>query len=286
MRSLTLLAVTLGLIALVAAPALAQNVRTTAMGETSVGLADDSDALFYNPAGLPWVNTEGLDDYDGYDGYDGSWESAASVVGSVDADWDRFGISYAGHDADMRQGIGAGYDFWDFDGSETSTFGAGYGMQIGESAFAVGVAVLFETHEFDMTAEQTGVDDDLTFINLGLMYRNMDENMNEWRAGFLVNDIAEDSSPAPIYDLGASVRTPDGLILALDVNDVSDEIDTWVNVGAEYPIPETDAIVRAGLLDGDFTAGVGYRFDTWEVGVAYQDLDATEETSIGVAGVF
>jgi len=280
MRSLTLLAVMLGLIALLAVPVLAQNVRTTAMGETSVGLADDSDALFYNPAGLPWVNT------DGADGYDGSWSGTGSAVASVDADWDRYGVAYAGHSADMRQGIGAGYDYWDFGGSETSTFGAGYGMQIGDSPFAVGVAVLFESHDVEMTADQLGFDDDFTFINVGLMYRMVDEGMNEWRAGFLVNDIAEEVSPAPIYDIGASVRTPEGVILALDVNDVSDETGTWVNVGAEYPIPETDAIVRAGLLDGEFTAGVGYRFGTWEAGVAYQDLDGTEETSIGVSGMF
>lgn len=273
MRSLTLFVVMLGLIASVAIPVLAQNVRTAAMGETSVGLADDSDAMFYNPAGLPWVNTPGAD------AYDGAWTGTASAVASVDADWDRYGISYAGHSADMRQGIGAGYDYWDFGGSETSTLGAGYGMQIGESQFSAGVALLFESHD-------NALSDDFTFINVGLMYRNTDEIGNEWRAGFLINDIAEESSPAPIYDFGVSVRTPDGLILALDVNDVSDEVDTWLNVGAEYPIPETDAILRAGLLDGDLTVGAGYRFGTWEVGVAYQDLDGGDETSLGVAGLF
>jgi len=269
MRSLTLLAVMLGLIALVAVPALAQNVRTTAMGETGVGLADDSDATFYNPAGLPWVNTQDAA------GYDGAWSGTASAVVAVDADWDRLGISYAGHSADMRQGIGACYSFWDFNGSDVSTLAVGYGMQIGDNPFSAGVAVAFESAASERV-----------FVNFGLMYRNRDETMNEWRAGLLVNDLAEESSPAPIFDLGASVRSPDGLIFAVDINDVSDEIDRWINVGAEFPIPETSAVVRAGLLDGDLTLGAGYRLQTWEFGVAYQDLAGGGETTIGASGAF
>lgn len=278
MRSLTLVVMVAGIIAVLALPAMAQNGRLSAMGGIGVGLADDDSAFIGNPAGLPLLNTFGETE--------ALWPSRVSGLATVDADWDRYGAWYSTCNAEQSMGWGAGYWRWDGGSSETDSLGAGFGMALNEDGLTAGISVLHDDTTTHMSPTQNGADLENTFINLGLMYAREDEMMNLWRFGLLVRDITEENAAAPLFDIGASVHTPTGLILGIDVLDVTEEVESTVNIGAEYPIPMSDFIVRAGLMDGDFTAGVGYRQNNWEVGVSYQDLDAGEETALSLIGCF
>ena len=274
MRSMILVTLLIGIGALLATPAAAQTARNCAMGEIGVGLADDSTAFISNPAGLPGITTFGQSI--------SPWPSRVAAVASVDADWDRFGAWYTARDRDQTTGWGAGYWRHDFGALEIDSLGAGFGMVIGDSGLSAGVNLVNENQDpgaglADLTA---------TFFDLGVMYRRDDLLANHWRVGAVVRDLSDESGVGPWFDVGASVTMPTGLIVGLDVLDVTDEIGTVVNIGAEMPIPLTDLLVRAGAVDGDPTVGFGYRRDNWEFSASYRNLDAGDETAIGLTGCF
>lgn len=278
MRTMILLVVLVSVGALLAAPAMAQTARNSAMGEIGVGLADDASAFVSNPAGLPTVTTFGQSI--------SPWPSRVSAVASVDAEWDRFGAWYTARNVDETTGWGAGYWRYDFDGLEIDTLGGGFGMAIGDSGFSAGINLINENQDVAMTATQDGADLDSTFFDVGVMYQREDALANRWRVGAVARDLSDESGVGPWYDVGASVTLPTGLIVGLDVLDVTEEIDAVVNLGAEFPIPMTDFLVRVGAIDGDPTAGFGYRRDNWEFSASYQNLDAGDETAIGLTACF
>ncbi len=278
MRIAVLLTVAALVCILAAMPAVAQTARNSAMGEIGVGLADDSTAFISNPAGLPGVTTFGQTF--------SPWPSRVGVVASVEADWDRCGAWYTARNVDQALGWGAGYWRHDFGGLEIDTLGGGFGMAIGDSGFSAGVNVINENQDVGMTATQNGADLDSTFFDIGVMYQRADALANRWRVGAVARDISDESGVGPWYDVGASVTMPSGLIVGVDLLDVTEEIDAVVNIGAEFPIPMTDFLVRAGAVDGDLTAGFGYRRDNWEFAASYQNLDAGDETAIGLSACF
>ncbi len=276
MRSLTWIVMIVALVALVGTPVLAQNARSSAMGSVGVGLADDSQAFGDNPAGLCFINPFGMSDSE--------WPSMVSGVASVDADWDRYGIFYSTRSIDYTQGWGAGYWHSEMGAAESDAYGGGFGMPISEAGFSAGVSVIHQDQ--GVAAGQPGADLENTFINIGLMYIRLDDESNVWRIGAVARDITEEMAAAPWYDIGGSIMMPNGLTVGVDVLDVTEEVKSTVNVGAELPIQGTAFLVRAGLRDGDFTAGAGYRQANWELSASFQDLDGGEEAAIGVAGCF
>lgn len=287
MRSIVWVALVAALVALVGAPAIAQDFRSSAMGEAGVGLADGPDAIGYNPAGLPFMN------WYGEDGYGSQWIGSASGLISLDIDTgndddaDRYGAFYSGRATDMSWGLGALYSHIGFDSSDSDLFGVGAGVALDDSReLTLGAAVFFETVDSPVSVEQAG-DDDFTSFDIGAMWRSMDQQSNTWRVGLVATDVSEEYGNL-YWRLGASVETSERLILAVDLFDVTDEFDSHVNVGAEYPLEVDGAVVplRAGLLDGDLTLGAGWRMSTWEFGVSFQDLDAWQEFALGATAWF
>lgn len=288
MKGLLWITLIVALVVMVGTPAMAQDYRSSAMGQTGVGLADGPDAIGYNPAGLPFMA------WNGQNGYSGEWVGALSGLVSVDIDSgtqgddpSRYGLFYAGRQTDMSWGAGALWSHMEFDSSDSDLFGAGFGMALDdEREFSLGVAAFFETIGSSMTVEQNG-DNDFTSFDIGGMWRTVDPSGNTWRVGVVATDVSEEYGNL-YWRAGASVQTPEALILALDLFDVTDEFDSHVNFGAEYLLEVDSAVIplRAGLLDGDLTCGAGYRMTNWEVGVSYQDLDGWQELSIGATGWF
>jgi len=288
MKSMVWVTLIVALVALVGAPAIAQDYRSTAMGETGVGLADGPDAIGYNPAGLPFMA------WNGQDGYGEEWVGALSGLVSVDIDSgqegddpSRYGIFYSGRQPDMSWGFGALWSHLEFDSSESDLFGAGFGMALDdERAFSVGAAVFFETIDAPVVVDALD-NSDFTSFDVGGMWRTVDPSGNTWRVGVVATDVSEEYGNL-YWRAGASVQTTESLILAVDLFDVTDEFDSHVNFGAEYLLEVGSTVVplRAGLLDGDLTCGAGYRMGSWEIGVSYQDLDAWQELSVGATGWF
>jgi len=236
MRSLTWIVMIVALVALVGTPVLAQNARSSAMGSVGVGLADDSQAFGDNPAGLPFINPFGMSESE--------WPSMASGVASVDADWDRYGIFYSTRNIDYTQGWGAGYWHSEMGAAESDTYGGGFGMPISDAGFSAGVAVIHQDQSFGVG--QAAADLENTFIDIGLMYIRLDDDSNVWRVGAVARDITEEMAFSSWYDIGGSIMMPNGLIVGVDVLDVTEEVDSTVNVGAELPLQGTAFLVRAG----------------------------------------
>lgn len=244
--------------------------RELAMGLTHVGLADGPNAFLANPAGLP-----ALADFN--DGL----KSAAAVSARVDnEDGDAWSALYSAASGSKPIGWGAG--FWEVNtaGSETDFFAVGFGGRLVRTGELTGGLTMINA---SVSAGQNSVtqamaDDDVTSLNVGLMY--LLPVPSSVRLGAVVNDVTDELPGDVTVDVGASVLLPEGLLLAVDVNDVADEVDTTVNVGAEYQLPRSGVVLRAGAADGDFTFGAGYRWDQWELSGGWADLDSGE---LGVA---
>lgn len=295
MRCIVSVGVVLALLAVVATQAMAQDVRSSAMGEAGVGLGDGPDAIGYNPAGLPWVTAA----QDGSSGV--GWVGAASGLASLDVDSgaegedpSRVGLFYAGRQTDMSWGLGLLYSRVDYDSSTSDLFGVGAGVPVDAARqISVGVAAFFESTDVAAgsvpdAVRTAGVQSaDYTSFDIGVMYRTTDTQQNVWRVGLVATDVGEEYGDM-YWRLGGSVQMPNLLTLAVDVYDVTGEYDGHVNVGVEYPLPVDSTVVpvRAGLLDGDVTVGAGYRVDGWEAAVSYQDLDNWRELSIGISTWF
>lgn len=262
-------------VALLALPAFAQTPRQAALGGGFAGVSVDETASFNNPAGLPLLDTFGTNV--------SPWPSRASLNILVDGpdDLDQYSALYAGRAADNTSGWGAGYMHTE-NGMEVDGFALGYGQRVGNNLTA-GVAVLHQS--MDVPGGGTAaVDDDSTTVNLGAMYRR-EIALNAWRFGFIVADVADEMG-GPFFHLGAGVELPAGVDVAATLADLTDEVDTTFNIGAEWEVPMTDFIVRAGANDGDFTAGAAYRWTNFEVGLSWVDGEDDDLITAGATGCF
>ncbi|MEA3400853.1 MAG: hypothetical protein U9R79_06340 [Armatimonadota bacterium] len=249
-----------------AASVTVQNFRISAMGMADVGLADDDAAFASNPAGIPYIKV--------YGPRISPWPSRVSGTFSMDGDVDSFGAFYSVRNAASTQGWGVGYWNADSGAADVDGFGGGYGVEL-SGGLSGGVSLLHTTNASDQTV-----------VNVGGMYR-VDAPMSSWSYGALLRDLTDESGAGPMCDLGASVTLPSGLLVTGELQDVTDEVDTVFNVGAEWPMPMTAFTIRGGAADGDLTLGVGYRLTSWEIGAAWLDSDGGDDQwLIGAAGSF
>ena len=258
------------LVVLLALPAMAQNVRMNATGGAFATTSVDETASFNNPAGLPLLDTFGMNL--------SPWPSRASANILVDGpdDLDAFSAFYAGRAADNSYGWGAGYISTD-NGADSDAFSVGYGHNL-DNGFTVGASLYHESWE---TAADDG---DSTSFDLGAMYRRA-LPLNTWRAGLWLEDVADEYG-GPFFHAGAAVELPAGVDVAASIFDITDEVDTVVASGAEWSVPLTSLIVRAGSNDGDFSAGLGYRWTNFEVGLAWSEAEGDDQILAGVTGCF
>ncbi len=281
------------LVLLLVVPANAQNVwsfeaRSLAMGNLVVPVADDSASWLQNPAGLPWMQPCGTDSADA--------TSRVSATTDAGGSADTIGINYSARDEQNRQGWGAGY--WELGKYDLAPmvalaierYGAGYGTRVTD---ALSVGVTIAQVDFDWTLPPmmptlsansiTAYQGNETIIDLGLMYRRLTGDA-EVKWAVVGRDLADNMTFT--IDAGASIAS-NGLLFGVEMRDVTDEVDSIVNVGAEWrPAQEPRLTVLAGLADGDTTYGLGWDFDRWAVSVARQHLDWATETAVSVAGSF
>jgi len=277
MRTMMCVLVAMMLVALAVAGASADPVlaREVAMGFTQVGLGDGPNAFLSNPAGLPRLAD-----------YNRGMKSTAAIGARVDdEDGDAWSALYSAASGSKAIGWGAGFWQTDSGGVETDYFGLGLGGDILRAGGLTGGVTMINQNVSAgaVNGADAGVDDDRTILNIGLMYYAM-PGAETVRVGARLNDVTDELPGDVTVDLGASVRLPQGLLVALDVRDVADEVDTTANVGAEYELPNTGLVVRAGAADGDLTVGGGYRWATWEAGVGWADLDQGEQAVVSFTG--
>jgi hypothetical protein len=267
-------------LAILAMPAFAQTPRQNATGGGFAAVSVDETASVNNPAGLPLLQTFGTQI--------SPWPSRASINALVDGpdDYNEYSAFYAGRAADNSSGWGAGYGRSE-NGFEADAFSLGYGMSLNDG-ITVGASLFHESWDSDNTiieSEQNGViDDDQTSFDIGAMYRK-EMALNTWRFGLVAEDLADEYG-GPFFHVGAGVELPAGVDVAATIFDLSDEIDTTLGIGAEWEVPMSPVVVRAGNFDGDFSAGAAYRWTNFSLDVAWIDGEVDDWFTAGVTGCF
>ncbi len=123
-----------------------------------------------------------------------------------------------------------------------------------------------------------GVDEEFLF-NLGLAY-DVPLPLSKLVVAAEVWDITDQLDT--LFNIGAAYYLPGDLTLALDVWDLDDE--AIVNFGAEYAGPLLAGFTaRAGSSDGNLTAGLGRDFGLFDLSISWMDLDGGDDSIFATA---
>lgn len=280
---------------LAALPAAAQNAwsfeaRSLAMGNSVVAVADDSAAWLQNPAGLPYVQ--------GRPDSRRAWPMRLSGTFDAGLEVETIGLNVSARNRAMDCGWGAGYwhlgkyEFNPYLSLAIDRFGAGYGMTVG-SEWSVGLTVadvdMRWDIDFPMVPGQSpnaiaAYSGHKVIADLGLMHRALTPG-GVTRAGLVVRDVADQMQVT--VDVGASLLTDDGLLIAGQLRDLTDAVDMASNLGVEWRVPAMPELsLIAGLADGQVTYGAGYDHMPWTVSLATQHLDWTTQTAVTLCASF
>jgi len=267
--------------------------RAIGMGESFVALADDADAIYWNPGGLGQIEKkeismmynqwfEGIKQ--GYVGYVHPLGNIGTFGGAVSylivGDMDRTEIDSDGDDVSTSQTFGASDMFVTLS----------YGRKI--KMLDVGVSLKYITEKIeDESAAAFAVDLGFLYatpvpkLNVGLSVQNL---------GTKIKFISESDLLPLNFKVGASYKMleKDALALALDVN-IPNEGNVNVHAGAEYLLFDmialragykTTTIEGLGVLSG-LSAGCGFAFKGYGIDYAwvpYGDLGSTHRVSLAI----
>ena len=237
-------------LALMTVPVWAETARVQGMGYTMIAVGTDAGAWYNNSALVSRIDLLGTPGSD--------WGTRAAVTTEVNADWDATSVDVSLRQQDGRRGFGVGYMSFE----DEDIFGAAYGQACNwVSGLFWGVNVI--NFSWDNAGTEGGDDND-TLFNIGLAYEpQLDSSPVRTRFGAEVWDVTNQWDTQ--LNLGAAGYWPNGFVLAADLLDVFDM--AVFDVGAEYNMDGFSG--RLGVADGDFTAGVGYHQDRWELGISY-----------------
>jgi hypothetical protein len=270
--------------------------RPAAMGETYVGIADDSNGIYWNPAGITAVE---------------KWNvTFMHLVWFENTGYDYFSLVFPLNNT-LNFGVAANF-FWvpPFDSTATNPFGVVLGETAMSYDLAVSVSVakiLGNLYTSDFTIGNISVGGNLYVVSrkildetlpmsfgldLGII-GNVTENV---KLGLTLQDIGTgtDDDPSPFNArLGVSGNfnfTKElGLLAALDVTkpfDMSNpDYSKWfLNVGGEISIYVLKLRFgyKFGNEDETFTAGGGFKFDFGSIDYAFvphSELGSTHRIS-------
>ena len=264
--------------------------RATAMGDTFAGIADDASALFYNPAGLGWLETPELSAHENSWLVDTSRESVLlglplSTGGAMATsfsymDWGSFDIrdqngtlegSYT--DRDLEVALGWGEEFW----------GKGLrGLSLGFSVRGLKER-LYDNDDFGVSADLGALWVPDPLFRVGLSYTHL-------------GTAIEGSTQASNLDLAASLydyHVGRAMTLTLaGATSIQPSGNPSIQLGAEAWISSIIAF-RAGYvlsLTNDelgglsgLTGGLGFKLKNYEVDYSYEpygDLGVSQWISL------
>lgn len=246
--------------------------RALGMGGAFTAVANDLTAGYWNPAGLTWTR---------------GWQIGGMFSGGMDVDrkynqigfarnagWGAYGFNWlnAGMtDIDQRDGMGAQIGNFDFN----------------DNAFMLSLAKQWDIASFGLTGKYLhegvganvapGTDDAIN--GYGVDFGFGLQLTDEIRFGLNVQDmVGKLGSVDEVQDIPTDLRMGlaawpiQGLTAAFDVEKVQDEEDWKFHLGGEYRIPLNEDLgcaVRAGLNDGHFAAGLGFRVRFLDFDYAY-----------------
>lgn len=244
---------------LLASIAVAQDIETTMAGRAQIGAGLLSEAWLENPAVL---GLHGLADGTA----DGGWVNSVAGLYELDGEADLRSVSWGGHPAGMRYGIGAGWtEVADMD---AAGLGIGWGSKDGRLAAGLNY----------QSVDVEGLDSlDVFDVAIGGLLPDVCAAFDTGIWSIVARDITDEMTTT--YDAGIGFQS-DVWRVAADLEDFTDEHETIFQIGASRRFGAMNQFqAGAGLDDGDLTAGVVYHDSAsdgavnWKVGLAWLDGD-------------
>ncbi len=258
--------------------------RTYSMGDTGVSIADDSEAVYINPAGLLQLKAS---EFGGvyYNGFCDTMFIAAQYAHPFLKDSGTIGfsiISMNSGEIDLNYSTGLTERL---DGESTMVFSGSYAYQILRK-IKMGVNLKIINSKFLENNSTTAAAGDI-----GILTDFLDEKVN---AGLVINNIGSKakylnvSHSLPVgIKFGAStelnIKEQYPLLLAFQLNRLSDNRFIF-NFGTEFE-PFTGSALRAGYQIGEdtslFTFGMGVKVKDYKIDYAIspQEISTTHRIS-------
>lgn len=247
--------------------------RAQGMGGAFTAVADDSTALYWNPAGLSQMKRhEAMFMYaDKYDLTTGpSFTEQFFTYSSPTTNYGTFGFHYSkeGSDsilAEKRMGLSYGKRV----GSKFSL-----GMNLNSLTLSPAINSSQRSSADPSMTEQNSLGIDLGFLlnitddaKIGLSVKNLGASFG----------VVTENTLDTIVKFGAAVRTSEKLLMAMDANfkentDENKDNEFQLSGGMEYNFTPQVAF-RAGFNKGDLTAGCGFRAKDWNLDYAFLNHD-------------
>jgi len=255
---------------------LGQGARVAGMGEAFVGLADDTNALYWNPAGLAQLKEKEatfmyLKPYQEVNGLGYSY--IATAIPRKRGDTLAFSLSYFGY-GDEKKTDGSGYIIGDWNASDVALSAALAGKP--QENLLIGGAIKLIYGKID-DSNATGV-----ACDVGCLYF---PKIKDTKLGVVIKNIGtkikfdKESEDLPLQlKLGLSHKLPKDLapvVITLDAT-VPNDNDPYVGLGAEYN--HKTFSVRAGFKSGPqkdsgLTAGFSINSNPINLDFAFQPQD-------------
>lgn len=252
-------------------PALAcYGVRAMGMGGAFIGVADDVNAVYWNPAGIAFTeetqaNIQHITNNRKRINYIDIVEVTTPVKsGAIGFTYvkDRAALNY------LIQGQNYNQDWYVFS----------YGAKVSENlAIGTNIRQVVEKTALNGQTEEKH----FTGLDASLFYKN-----NKWSLGLLVQDFNRPTTLDGGYMIrnyrpGIAYRPDKKTIIAADIYDATGEIERAYCVGAEYKATET-LTLRVGSYQRNLTFGVGIKVgETTEINFAHLGGDLGGTNMIG-----
>lgn len=272
-----ILAATLSVSIVSPAPVLACfGVRAMGMGGAFIGVADDVNAVYWNPAGIAFTketqaNTQRITNNRNYINYIDVLEVTTPIKNGA------IGFSYVkDRDASNFFGIpGLTYN--------ENWYVLSYGAKISDN-FAIGTNIRNVAQKYSLGVQS--VSKNFTGIDVSFLYKK-----NKWSYGLLVQDVNKPETIGGGYMIrnyrpGIAYHPDEKTVIAADIYDITDELERTYSIGAEYNATDKIAL-RVGSYHGNFTYGIGVNVDkTTEINFAHLGRDLGDTNMIGIQTKF
>ncbi len=244
--------------------------RPLGMGGAFVGLADDINTLYYNPAGLSEIRER-------VETYMYSQKLEVLKYHYVGIAQKNIGFSFLSHNVGNELG-GKNINRQKLDMSE-SILGISYGGNIIETIPELSLGASLKILNLNSpTNSGSGFG-----FDLGALYKHpMYENISFGAAIRNINAEVLDEKLDKVFCVGAAYKldspkmTLVGDIITKKDYSKIDDTKYGYHLGVEY-IPISLLAVRLGLADGNFSWGMGLTQDRWQLDYAFGSIDADDD---------
>ena len=276
--------------------------RPLAMGGAFISVADDVNAIYWNPAGLTqldefevtYTRTINNRDLFNYNDFIGS-------AGRIDELGVSYGLGYIGEGIEFSQ-----YDFDLEDTIEIEQSTNWFILSLARdfsNSLSLGANIRLMNMNYEVSSGFESVSDDDT--NIAIDFSALYQFNEQLYAGILFQDFFETEFELfgeEIYFIrnirpGVSFQPDDYLTLAFSIYDLNDEFDRNISFGGELELIEItnleilnsnkeNVFLRGGFYQENLTFGTGYKYEDFKFDYAFLGGDLGDTHQLGVTYQF